>query len=60
MNECDLNNGGCDYSCINTVGSYHCECRDGQTLVNDTLCTGKELMFSTVYTELKYEPLQVV
>ena len=28
VSECDLSNGGCDLSCINTVGSYSCECSD--------------------------------
>ena len=55
VNECDLNNGGCDHSCINTVGSYYCECSDGQTLVNSTLCTGNKLLLACIL--LKYEIL---
>ena len=40
VNECDMNNGGCDYNCVNTVGSYYCECRDEQILINGTICIG--------------------
>ena len=28
INECDDNNGGCEDSCVNTEGSYFCECRN--------------------------------
>uniref|UniRef100_A0A6Q2X9H3 Metalloendopeptidase n=1 Tax=Esox lucius TaxID=8010 RepID=A0A6Q2X9H3_ESOLU len=27
--ECSKNNGGCQHDCINTVGSYVCQCRHG-------------------------------
>ena len=33
--ECQSNNGGCDYArglCINTPGSYHCACKQGYEL----------------------------
>ena len=40
-NECNSNNGGCDHSCINEVGSFHCECNDGYVLDDDGLgCSG--------------------
>ncbi|XP_011408844.1 PREDICTED: oncoprotein-induced transcript 3 protein-like, partial [Amphimedon queenslandica] len=29
INECDTNNGGCEQDCINTIGSYQCQCREG-------------------------------
>ena len=32
INECDTNNGDCSQNCINTDGSYHCECDDGYYL----------------------------
>ena len=41
--ECQSNNGGCSQSCINTAGSYHCQCWDGYKMNNDSNCTGKSL-----------------
>ena len=32
INECDVENGGCEHNCINTPGSYYCSCDDGYTL----------------------------
>lgn len=29
IDECEVDNGGCDHICINTVGSYRCECEEG-------------------------------
>ena len=31
-NECEVNNGGCEQNCINTVQSYYCTCNDSYTL----------------------------
>ncbi|XP_055517540.1 LOW QUALITY PROTEIN: tolloid-like protein 2 [Leucoraja erinacea] len=30
--ECSLNNGGCQHQCVNTLGTYICQCRLGYTL----------------------------
>lgn len=35
VNECLDNNGDCEHKCINEVGSYKCECRDGFKLRGD-------------------------
>lgn len=41
MNECDMHKGGCDQICVNTIGSFHCECDDGYSLMGDsTTCRG--------------------
>lgn len=32
INECNTNRGGCDEDCINTPGSYYCQCGAGFTL----------------------------
>ena len=43
--ECQSNNGGCDIAhgiCINTPGSYHCACKQGYELKENSefLCEG--------------------
>ena len=35
VNECEVNNGGCDGNCSNTVGSYQCGCGPWDTLTLD-------------------------
>ncbi|XP_017774281.1 PREDICTED: tolloid-like protein 1 [Nicrophorus vespilloides] len=32
MDECAINNGGCQHECLNTLGSYVCTCHNGFTL----------------------------
>ena len=34
-NECVINNGGCDQTCINTLVGQKCECDDGYSLDSD-------------------------
>ena len=42
INECNTNNGGCDTTCTNTVGSYECSCNTGYELNNNLYnCNGK-------------------
>lgn len=59
VNECDpeLNIGGCEDICVNTIGSYFCKCSDGQTLVNGTLCNGIEspTEFSVLFATFNYD-----
>lgn len=41
INECDSYNGGCDQTCVNDDGSYHCICESGYTLnPNNKDCDG--------------------
>lgn len=35
VDECLDNNGDCEHECINELGSYRCECRDGFKLRGD-------------------------
>ena len=35
IDECAINNGGCDSICMNTPGSYSCACQPGYTLLLD-------------------------
>ena len=42
INECLVNNGGCDHFCRNTVGSFECSCRKGYKLLTDErTCQGE-------------------
>ena len=42
FNECDINNGGCDQICENTIGSFKCSCRPGYNQSqNGVSCDGK-------------------
>ena len=38
IDECNQLNGGCEFGCRNTVGSYQCECHYGLELINKTHC----------------------
>ena len=41
INECGANMTDCDQVCVNTNGSYHCDCNNGYTLSEDnTTCEG--------------------
>lgn len=47
-NECSVNNGGCEHSCSNTIGSFHCKCPPGFTLSQDhRTCEGKNWLIQT-------------
>ena len=42
INECTINNGGCEQTCVNDVGTYNCYCRHGCNLNSDNhTCDGK-------------------
>ena len=43
INECNVNNGGCEHSCTNTVGSYTCSCNTGYQLSLGQHCSGNLL-----------------
>jgi len=41
VDECEINNGGCQQRCNNSVGSYNCYCDDGFVLASDgKICNG--------------------
>ena len=45
-NECDFNNGDCEETCVNTIGSYYCYCDVPNTLdVDNRTCTGTYICF---------------
>ena len=40
--ECDINNGGCDHYCTDTIDGYFCSCYTGYTLLSDQhTCIGE-------------------
>ena len=42
-NECLVDNGGCDYECVNLEGSFECHCSDGYRLSSNGFnCVGKQ------------------
>ena len=40
INECDME-GTCDQTCVNTVGSYYCQCLPGYIQFGHTHCAGE-------------------
>ena len=66
-NECGNNDGGCNQTCVNTVGSYNCECDFGYNLNSDEHgCDGKriniDLNVPTMLVNLKctiYSPFKI-
>ncbi|EPY72654.1 EGF-like and EMI domain-containing protein 1 isoform b precursor [Camelus ferus] len=54
VNECAVVNGGCQQRCINTLGTFHCECDTGYRLHADgRTCISNEL--PTITAELLSE-----
>ena len=43
-------NGFCQQVCVNTLGSYHCDCMEGYQLFRTSLCLGD---IALVYTSVK-------
>ena len=45
VNECEVDNGGCDHVCTDTVRSYECSCEIGHSLdADDRGCTGNSIL----------------
>ena len=44
VNECAIENGGCEHTCVNRAGSYRCECDQGFTLQEDGTSCGECIM----------------
>lgn len=43
IDECQVHNGGCQHRCVNTRGSYYCECLPGSRLhVDGRTCLGEK------------------
>ena len=49
INECATNNGGCSQVCLNTEGSYSCDCYPGYELgPKNQMCNGRCTTFTEV------------
>lgn len=47
INECKINNGGCQQICTNVFGSYLCTCNNGYNLMIDGhSCLGLKITYS--------------
>ena len=40
IDECMEGGHGCDQTCVNTPGSYYCNCERGYQIINTTECEG--------------------
>ena len=48
--ECATDIHGCDHVCVNTLGSFKCECKIGYELHSDgKKCEGKQTIFSVYH-----------
>ena len=49
INECSILNGDCHHTCVNTEGSFYCNCRDGYELAsNNKTCQGEFWIFEVI------------
>jgi len=47
INECGINNGNCESTCLNLIGSFACSCPSGFILDNNgRTCSGKCTVFA--------------
>lgn len=54
INECATYQGGCEYKCKNTQGSYTCSCPSGFSLYSHTACQGNLLIWSLLIHTITY------
>ena len=57
--ECTNKNGGCQHKCINTPGSFKCDCNEGYVLhMNQKDCKEEKQCGSTLIAKEQAVPLQ--
>ena len=54
INECSMNNGGCQETCVNTVGGYFCQC-NSVLHVNGKDCNRRSQLISLVSANIGCE-----
>ena len=53
INECVVDNGGCNQTCANTQGSFECSCGTGYKLAGNAIdCDGKINFICTIATSI--------
>ena len=61
MNECSVNNGGCEHDCDDLDGSYRCSCRTGFLLGNDAhSCYGEWIKFASITASCHGSSFQLI
>ena len=55
IKECDAaDKGGCTHTCVEEVGSYHCECQTGYQLAEDKkTCKGERCEWLIIVKEFR-------
>lgn len=57
IDECELQNGGCEHFCRNTIGSFECNCRKGFKLLTDERsCQGRPESLARCYSSRGLRP----
>ena len=55
INECATNNGGCSQLCLNTEGSYSCDCYPGYELgPNNHTCKGNSTLHVYMFPHMQF------
>lgn len=55
IDECLTDNGDCEQDCVNTTGSYFCECNVGYVLADDNFnCTGMYMYYIHSLSTIMY------
>lgn len=52
IDECSFSSYMCQYQCINSLGSYSCECPEGYQLQGNRLCQGTSVIFLSLFLPL--------
>lgn len=59
IDECSFSSYMCQYQCINSPGSYSCECPDGYQLQGNRLCQGTTLLLFTFHQPFFFLPYRI-
>uniref|UniRef100_A0A3B5MBK2 Uncharacterized protein n=1 Tax=Xiphophorus couchianus TaxID=32473 RepID=A0A3B5MBK2_9TELE len=54
VNECEVDEGGCEGYCCNTIGSYYCKCPEGSKVGPDGKACNVVFSFCAVLHENRH------